>query len=712
MDDAEIDFRHVFGIVRRQIRLILATIAIVLAVAGIALFSITPLYTGTALVLVDPSRKNLLDPSSALGSTSADSARVESEVEIVDSDAVLLSVIAEKGLVTDPEFGVKIGLRDKVLAFLRVRDLKLPAGEEALGNVLAKFKSHVSVSRRGLTYLIAVSVRSENPARAAELANAITATYIRLQIESKTSNTRESRDIVQRQVTDAESAVIAAEKAYDDFILANVNAIAEQTGRTDLTTMRGRIDLLIAERSTAESRAQALRQSVSQSDWQSVADNLQNAAVAELNRQRMELERSLAQAESGSARAINLREELDKINTGLREQSTSALQQLQNSAATYEQEAATLRRELSTAILNSNLPADMLAQIYRLQQISRNATTQYQTLLARSQALETESALQIADSRVVSPAFPPNKPSSPKVSLILGVAALFAIGTGFALAFIFENFVGGFTDEEQVQAVTRLPLATSVPRHASNVAVTHSISDALVDSPLSMYAESIRRLRATLDNALQNSMAQQPEDAKKTGRVIMLSSAMPGEGKSTLALSLARTLALSGASTLIIDCDFRKPSIQRHLNIEPSNGLVDFLIGDIGSDELLQNIVRSDPKTSLTAVVGARRADVPTDQLLTREKFSRLIQTARPRFDYIVLDSPPIEPVVDGLYLAKYADVITFVIRWARTPQRMCVNAIQRLNQTKSDRCRILTVLNQQEGKRSFYNTYSDYYSE
>ncbi len=712
MDDAEIDFRHVFGIVRRQIRLILATIAIVLAVAGIALFSITPLYTGTALVLVDPSRKNLLDPSSALGSTSADSARVESEVEIVDSDAVLLSVIAEKGLVTDPEFGVKIGLRDKVLAFLRVRDLKLPAGEEALGNVLAKFKSHVSVSRRGLTYLIAVSVRSENPARAAELANAITATYIRLQIESKTSNTRESRDIVQRQVTDAESAVIAAEKAYDDFILANVNAIAEQTGRSDLTTMRGRIDLLIAERSTAESRAQALRQSVSQSDWQSVADNLQNAAVAELNRQRMELERSLAQAESGSARAINLREELDKINTGLREQSTTALQQLQNSAATYEQEAATLRRELSTAILNSNLPADMLAQIYRLQQISRNATTQYQTLLARSQALETESALQIADSRVVSPAFPPNKPSSPKVSLILGVAALFAIGTGFALAFIFENFVGGFTDEEQVQAVTRLPLATSVPRHASNVAVTHSISDALVDSPLSMYAESIRRLRATLDNALQNSMAQQPEDAKKTGRVIMLSSAMPGEGKSTLALSLARTLALSGASTLIIDCDFRKPSIQRHLNIEPSNGLVDFLIGDIGSDELLQNIVRSDPKTSLTAVVGARRADVPTDQLLTREKFSRLIQTARPRFDYIVLDSPPIEPVVDGLYLAKYADVITFVIRWARTPQRMCVNAIQRLNQTKSDRCRILTVLNQQEGKRSFYNTYSDYYSE
>ncbi|MEH0071840.1 GumC family protein [Pannonibacter sp. Pt2-lr] len=465
MDDAEIDFRHIFGIVRRQIRLILATIAIVLAVAGIALFSITPLYTGTALVLVDPSRKNLLDPSSALGSTSADSARVESEVEIVDSDAVLLSVIAEKGLVTDPEFGVKIGLRDRLLAFLRIRDLRLPAGEEALGNVLAKFKNNVSVSRRGLTYLIAVSVRSEDPARAAELANAITTTYIRLQIRSKTSNTRDSRDIVERQVADAESAVISAEKAYDDFILSNVNAIAEQTGRTDLTTMRGRIDQLLSERSMTENRVQALRQSVSQSDWQSVADNLQDAAVAELNRQRMELERSLAQAESGSARAVNLRAELDKINAGLKEQSTTALQQLQNSAATYEQEAATLRRDLSSAILNSNLPADMLAQIYRLQQISRNATTQYQTLLARSQALETEAALQIADSRVVSPAYPPNRPSSPKVPLILGVATLFAIGAGLALAFIFENFVGGFTDEEQVQAVTRLPLATVVPAH-------------------------------------------------------------------------------------------------------------------------------------------------------------------------------------------------------------------------------------------------------
>ncbi|CUA97802.1 GumC family protein [Pannonibacter indicus] len=712
MDDAEIDFRRLFGIVRRQLKLIIATIAIILAIASIALFSITPLYTGTALVLVDPSRKNLLDPSNSIGSSAADSARVESEVEIVDSDAVLLSVIAEKGLVTDPEFGVKIGLRDKLLAFLRIRDITIPTGEEALGSVLAKLKNNVSVSRRGLTYLIAVSVRSENPARAAELANTITTTYIRLQIESKTSNTREARDIVQRQVADAENAVIAAEKAYDDFILSNVNAIAEQTGRTDLTSMRGRIDQLIADRSLAESQAMALRQSVARSDWQSVADNLQTAAVTELNRQRMELERSLAQVEGGSARAINLREELDKINASLQQETTSALQQLQNSASQYEQEAATLRRDLSSAILNSNLPADMLAQIYRLQQISRNATSQYQMLLARSQTLETEAALQIADSRVVSPAYPPNRPSSPKVPLILGVAVLFAIGAGLALAFIFENFVGGFTDEEQVQAVTRLPLATVVPRHNSNVAGMHSISDALVDSPLSMYAESIRRLRATLDNALQSSWVQQPEEARKSGRVIMLSSAMPGEGKSTLALSLARTLALSGASTLIIDCDFRKPSIQRHLNIEPSNGLVDFLIGDIGSDELLQNIVRSDPKTSLTAVVGARRADVPTDQLLTREKFSRLIQTARPRFDYIVLDSPPIEPVVDGLYLAKYADVITFVIRWARTPQRMCVNAIQRLSQTKSEHCRILIALNQQEGKTTFYNTYSDYYTE
>ncbi|NBN78588.1 AAA family ATPase [Microvirga tunisiensis] len=711
MDETEIDFRHLFGIVRRQVRLIAATIAVVVAIAAVAVFSITPMYTGTTLVLVDPSRKNLMDPSNVSGSSATDSARVESEVEIVDSDAVLLSVIATKNLITDPEFGVKLGMKDKVLAFLRIREPTLPTGQDALGSVLSRFKKNITVARRGLTYLIAVSVRSENPDRAAELANAIAETYIRAQIESKTSATRESRDIIDRQLADAERAVVAAEKAFDDYIFGNVNEFVSATGRTDLAEIRNRIDELANERTSAEGRVAGLRQKLASNDFQTLAAELENEAVAALNQQREQLQRALGEAAAGSARAVNLRQELERIEQNLLTEAETALGELQTSITDYDTQATTLRRDLNTAILGSNLPADTLAQIYRLQQTSRNAATQYQALLARSQALETETALQIADSRVVSPAFPPTGPSSPKVMLILAVAGLFAVGAGFALAFIFENFIGGFTSEEQVQAVTRLPLATVVPRHAAGSS-QFSVSDALIESPLSMYAESVRRLRATIDNTLQATVPDRAEAKGKKGFVIMMSSALPGEGKSTMSLSLARTLALSGASTLIIDCDFRKPSIQRHLNLEPSNGLVDFLVGDIGSEDLLQNIVKSDPKTALTAVVGARRSDVPTDQLITRERFTRLVQTARQRFDYVVLDSPPIEPVVDGLYLAKYADVITFVIRWAKTPQRLCVHSLQRLAQTKAEHCRILTLLNQQEGKSGYYTAYSDYYTE
>ncbi|MCY1708336.1 GumC family protein [Pannonibacter sp. SL95] len=711
MDETEIDFRHLFGIVRRQIKLIAATIAVVLAIAIIAVFSITPMYSGTTLILVDPSRKNLLDPTNVSGSSATDSARVESEVEIVDSDAVLLSVIADKGLITDPEFGIKISLKNRILAALRIRELSLPTGQEALGIVLSRFKDNISVSRRGLTYLIAVSVRSENAARSAELANAIAETYIRSQIESKTSTTRESRDIIQRQLVDAEKAVVFAEKAFDDYIFGNVNAFVDATGRSDLVEMRNRIDELTTERTSAESRVAGLRQKLQSADYQTLAAELENEAVAALNKQRLDLQRALGEVAAGSARAVNLRQELAAIERNLATETETALGELQASIGDYDKQASTLRRDLNTAILGSNLPADTLAQIYRLQQMSRNAATQYQALLARSQTLETESALQIADSRVVSPAYPPTGPSSPKVMLILAVATLFAIGAGFALAFIFENFIGGFTSEEQVQAITRLPLATVVPRHSATTA-QFSVSDALIESPLSMYAESIRRLRATIDNTLQANVPKPADGRGRQGFVIMMSSALPGEGKSTMSLSLARTLALSGASTLIIDCDFRKPSIQRHLNLEPSNGLVDFLVGDTGSDDLLQNIVKADPKTSLTAVIGARRSDVPTDQLITQERFARLVQTARTRFDYVVLDSPPIEPVVDGLYLAKYADVITFVIRWAKTPQRLCVHSLQRLSQTKADHCRILTLLNQQEGKSGYYTAYSDYYSE
>ena len=716
MEETEIDIRQILGTIRRQIKLIIGTMVLGMALAMIAVFSITPLYTGTTLILVDPQEKNLLDPTDQGGTRSSDSARVDSEVELVDSDSVLLNVISEGygddngSLITDPEFGVKIGIRDKMLAFLRIRDVKLPEGEAALGVVLSNLKGATTVRRQGLTYLISVKAHSEDPKRAAALSNAISRTYIRNQIEMKVAATVTARDVVQGQIEQAESAVVTAEANFNDFIINSVDTIVSETGREELGRMRDQIRAIATERASAETQLATLSQRLESGDYRALADALGNEAISELQRQREDLRRALSGAERSSAAAVDLRSQLEQIEQDLAAEGEVALSTFQAEIRTIEQRGSDLRSNLNEAILSTDLPPRLLAQIYGMQQVSKNATAQYQTLLSRTLSLETEAALQVADSRIVSPAFTPTSPSSPNTRLILAAAFVLALGAGVAFAFVFENYIGGFTNQDQVEALTRLPVATVIPRQVSQQNAP-SVSDAIIESPLSMFAESVRRMRVAIDHAVQR-VRSQGGNSDRNCRIIMVSSALPGEGKSTVSLSIARALAVSGFKTLIVDCDLRKPSVHRQMEIEPSNGLADYLIGDLDGKDLM-DIVKADPKTSLTAVVGARRSDIPTDQLIDQESFAQLLKSASSRFEYIILDSPPVDPVVDGLYLAKYADVIAFVIRWAKTSQRVCAQSLRKLADAKAPEAQIVTLLNQQEGKKGgYYNAYSDYYTE
>ena len=144
--DAEIDLKGILGLIRRQLWLILSTIAAILILTIIFTYSLTPKYTATSLVLVDTSTKNLLDSDNIISDPSADNSRVESEVGILKSDRILLNVVSENNLVSDGEFGIEVSLKDRILSWLRIPLQPAPAGEEALSRVLNSFKSAITVS--------------------------------------------------------------------------------------------------------------------------------------------------------------------------------------------------------------------------------------------------------------------------------------------------------------------------------------------------------------------------------------------------------------------------------------------------------------------------------------------------------------------------------------------------------------------------------------
>ena len=710
MNDQGFDLRSIIGLLRRQARLIALTVVAVLVVASAAVFTMKPIYTASTLVLVDPSRKDLLDPNTQIGGGSGESARVDSEVELARSEATLLQTIEDENLIDDPEFGIRPGLREAVLTFLRITEPTLPTGDEALQSVMAKLRESITVQRRGLTFMIVIQARSPDAATAARIANAVAAAYIKVQLAAKIGSTLASRDIIQGRIAGASAAVSQSEGAFDKFIEDNLDRITAETGRTDLAALRAELRDIGISRARDAGLAELVQRSVEQRDWAAVSANLGSQAIAALAAQREQLVNSLADTVDNSQQTIDLRAEVAKIDGELESSASEALTTMRQRVASYQSQASDIRNQLRTSILATDLPPDVLTNIYELQQNAEIARTQYQTLLSRLRELEAQAYLQVADSRVVSQTLPPAEASFPNPRQILGVAGLAALGLGIGLAFLRENFVGGFTSEAQLQSFLRAPVISAVPRHKEGRAGAgeRGVSEYMVSSPLSIFAESVRRIRVGIDQALRRNQGTR---AEKRGAVIMVSSASPAEGKSTMALSVARAYALAGHKTLLIDCDLRKPSIHRQLGLEPSTGLLEYLNHAVKEDSL-PSIMTVDDESGAQVVLGARRSDIATDSLLSSTTFSRLLNAARTTFEVIILDTPPVGPVVDGLYLASHADCIVFVVRWASTSQHEVRHSVSLLQGAKRPDTEILTVLNQQEISKSAYSgKYAGYYT-
>jgi capsular exopolysaccharide synthesis family protein len=714
MDGDALDLRSILNLLRRRIWLIALVIAVALGAASVALLALKPVYTATALVLVDPSKKNLLDPNEQLSGSSSDSLRVDSEVELVKSETVLLAVARDLDLADDAEFGLKLGLRDTLMAFFRIAEPTLPTGDDALKTVIGNLRDAVGVSRRGLTFLISVNAQSGRPEFAAEIANAVARNYIKQQLDAKVDSTLASRDIIQARIAGASKAVAESETAFDSFVDDNIDRISEATGRTDFANIRNEIETVSLNRTQSASAAERAEASLGRQDWAAVADSLKSEAVANLERQRVALVTQLADAAEGSDTAVNLRSSLAGIESEMKTAATSAVSALKEATAEAQQRVSVLRGQLRDSILSSDLPSDMLTSIYALQQNAEIARTSYQTLLTRQSDLDTQAVLQVPDSRVVSAATPPGSPSFPNPRVILLLAGIVGLALGIGLALLIENFVGGFTSEQQAEAILKVPVITATPRQRQlkrNGVDTLSVADALVLAPLSVYSESIRRIRVGLDQAIRRTR-KPVEEGQAEGLVIVVSSAAPNEGKTTMSLSLARAYALSGLSTLLVDCDLRKPSVHKQLGMEASEGLLEYLVGSDQNFDL-KSIMTVDAGSGAQIVLGSRRSDIATDQLIAGKTLTRLIAAARKNFDIVILDTPPVGPVVDGLYLAGSADAILFVVKWSATPQQEVRSAVAALLAAKPEATPALVVLNQQDtNPRAYRGKYAGYYAE
>ena len=693
-----IDIKDLLSILQRQARLIGVTIFVFLTLAFLFLARAVPLYTATALIEVDPAGRSLLDPQDTQRAAAmmAD-ARLESEVEKLRSSSLALDTIRDTELYLTEEFGVSLSLTDRAKQAIGLELPEPPSGLQVVQATLGRFNDAMSVRRRGLTYLVAVSFTSENPTRAAEVANAHAQTYIRRQLDAKVQDALAGRDILRAQLDLAQAQLAATDGAFSDYVNHNLDRLMAESGSVAVENLRDQMTAAAATRVELLQSQTRARSALEASDFDTLANEIGDATLVALTEQRSVLARQIAGKAEGTAEAIDLAAGLADLEARIATEGARAVSQLDASVTGYETAESDLRAQLQTELLSGPLSPQTLTEVYSLQQEAQIAQRQYDTMLLRLREIETQALVQIADSRVVSEALPPRQPSYPNKKLILALALFAGIGAGITLAFAYEYFVGGVTSAIQLGNLLPARVGAVIPREALP-ADQKTVADKIVNEPMSLIAESFRRLRAAVDRAC-------PDDPGK-GKVIMVCSSVPAEGKSTTALALARTYAAAGKKTLLIDADLRNPSQHSFIGCEPKHGILDYLLDEVEGDEAFYDAA---PKSSLGVMMGRRRSMVPTDAPLQSTTFRDLISNARGALDVIIIDTAPLVPVVDARYIAPLADCAVLCVRHGITKQSELRNSFDQLTDSLRSDAEVVTVLNCYEGRDKTYR-YDGYY--
>ncbi|HTH96891.1 MAG TPA: GNVR domain-containing protein, partial [Stellaceae bacterium] len=269
----------------------------------------------------------------------------------------------------------------------------------------------------------------------------------------------------------------------------------------------------------------------------------------------------------------------------------------------------------------------------------------------------------VVDARIISSADTPIGPSSPRFGIIGLLAAI--VGALGATAWVlgYSQLDSGFDNLTDVEAATGLPGFASIP-HVRGIGRRRLPDQYVLDNPNSPFTEALRALRARVWWATRD----------RTIKTVLVTSSNPGEGKSSFSLSLGRLAAKEGYRVLLLECDFRRPSLEGALPQQSVGGSPNFLADPanwrhwVGTDPVtgMQYLTASDDNRNIAAMLEAGRLET-------------ILEEAKDQYDLLIIDSPPIMKVPDAMLLARSADVVMMMVRWRSTRKRVVQEAIRRL---------------------------------
>ncbi|HEX2525913.1 MAG TPA: polysaccharide biosynthesis tyrosine autokinase [Geminicoccus sp.] len=737
-DQDSIDLGELLAILWRRKWLIALIVALGTTLGTLAGTQIEKQYTATAAVMLEPTTPDgqVVNLQQVVAGLTGDIAGLATQVRLLTARDQVARVMDDMNLFQDPEYNPAMdpenvpdnldyaigGPIERLLALLPDNLLiasglakeKLPVLESeapALNRqaALDRFARNLQVKLDDPSYVMLVSFTSEDPAKAANIANRISQIYVQDQIASKSAATIRASGWLEERLVSLKAEVAQAEQAVETFRAENDIVTTQDVTLNDqqLSDLNRQLIESRAEMAAAEAKLRLARDMRGGGvGLDTIGEVLNSPVVIALRNQESDLlrrENDLRQQFGARHPLIQqIATEKQQLYGKISAEVSRIISNLGNEVQVIGTKVATLEQELDRAKGTTVKDRDAEIKLRELQRQADASRALYEQFLQRSKETREQEALIEPDAKIISVAAPPNFPSTPGPRLFGMVGFAGSLVAGSLLSLLLERRDRGLRSSRQVERLLGMQPLALVPR-LDRLKRNQKPHQYLMAKPLSAYTESIRSVLTTLK---LSSIDNPP-------KVILVTSSLPQEGKSTFVASLAAFAARSQKKVILVDLDLRHPSVARELGRPVAAGIVEFMVGDRTLDEVVQH----DPATGLDFLPVKRQTANPTD-LLDSQKMRLLIETLRQTYDYVFLDCAPVMSVTDSRVAALLADRIVFCVRWSKTPQDAVTLSFETLRQTNVPIGGV--VVTQVDVKKhaqygygdvaQYYGKYQDYY--
>ncbi|AKH42801.1 capsular exopolysaccharide synthesis family protein [Altererythrobacter atlanticus] len=630
---------------RRNILLFFLVVSVVLGLTALFLVIQTPQYLAQASLLIQPSSDPVRtsEPGDPSGIVNAD--EVDTEIRLISS-----RLVAERAAAL---YADRFASPDG--------DRFTPAEIESLAATMSRA---TFVARSGQTRVVDIIAESSDPAFAATTANLIAEAYLQSQVEAKTARSESSGEFINARLEELESNAIAAQAALDNYRAARglVSANGSTNAEMEVSNLNTQLASARAELAEKRGRYNAARSQLSRgSGGADVGAALGSSTVGSLRQQeaRVSAELAVLRERYGPLHPERRQaeQELADIRDRIQEEINRVLSNLQAEVQTAQSRVASLEGSRGAALSALQRNGQAQAGLSELEQKAEAAQAIYQSFLQRSQESGALRDSALPDAVISAKAVVPQLPASPNYPLTVLIGLFLALVSGFSAILLAEYLRRGVQTKRDVERRLRLRYAGAIPSLKSTIkgrAPLEAPHDYVCNHPHSLFAEAFRSIRTFLTLS-----------AGTRPRVIAITSALPGEGKTTTSLCLSRTTAADGIRVVLVDADLRRRGASWALEYESETDIYDYLDGTAS----LNDCLHVDTRTGLH-LLGSKSGQEGHRNPLTEGNVRRMFDELREHYDVIIIDTAPILGVAEGRILATEADRVLLVTQWKKTSMR------------------------------------------